>query len=104
MSSSRSASASSPADKRTNQSPMPSSARASGLRRECVVVAGWVTRLFESPRLFEMSTSRSASMKAEAALLVAGDIESDQAAALRHLPPRQFVLGMARQAGIEHPG
>src|SRR5436853_7739360 len=26
---------------------MPSSARSSGFRRECVVVAGWVTRLFE---------------------------------------------------------
>ena len=26
-----------------------------------VVVAGWVTRLFESPRLLEISTSRSAS-------------------------------------------
>ena len=30
---------------------MPSAARSSGLRRECVVVAGCVTRLFASPRL-----------------------------------------------------
>ena len=41
---------------------------ASGVSRRCVVVAGWVTSDFASPRLFEMSTSRSASSSANAAV------------------------------------
>src|SRR5215472_11238213 len=40
--------------------------------------------------------------KTEAGLLAAGDIETDQAAALLHLTARELVLGMARQPGIEH--
>ncbi len=41
--------------------------------------------------------------KAEAGLLVAVDVEGDDGAARGHLAPRQLVLRMARQAGIDHP-
>ena len=48
---------------------MPSAARCSGVSRWWVVVAGWVTRLLASPRLFEISTISSASRKRKAAAL-----------------------------------
>src|SRR5271169_864389 len=42
--------------------------------------------------------------KAKAFLLAAGDVKADQAAALLHLAPSQFVLRVARQPRVEHPG
>src|SRR6266404_4639453 len=99
----RSTSASRPADSRTSPSPMPSAARSSGLSLECVVVAGWVTRLFESPRLLEMSTRRSASRKRKQPSLSPDMTEGDDGAAFGHLAAPQLVLRMARQAGIDHP-
>ena len=68
-SSHRSSGCSSPHDRRTIPSVMPSSARAAGPMRWCVVVAGWVIRLLASPRLFEMRTSLSASWKRNAPAL-----------------------------------
>src|SRR6266571_4633886 len=49
-----------PAENRTRESLIPSSARSCGFRRWCVVVAGWVIRLLASPRLLVMATSLSA--------------------------------------------
>src|SRR5471032_914828 len=45
-----------PTEIRTVPSLMPSLARSSAPMRMCVVVAGWVTMLLESPRLLAMST------------------------------------------------
>jgi len=50
-----------------------------------------------------MSTSRSASRKRKQPLLAAGDVKTDETAALLHLPTREIVLRVARQPGVEHP-
>src|SRR6516225_1443020 len=42
--------------------------------------------------------------EAEAALLIASDIEADESAALRHLLPCKFVLRVARQPRVEYAG
>src|SRR5690349_17511615 len=42
--------------------------------------------------------------KAKTALLVASDVEAHETAAPFHLFARKIVLGMARQAGVKHPG
>src|SRR5215472_5227087 len=68
-SSTRSSGCSRPHESRTSPSLMPSSARAAGVRRWCVVVAGWVIRLLASPRLLLMRTSLSVSWKRNAAAL-----------------------------------
>src|SRR5690606_7508260 len=52
-SSTRSSVSSRPSDIRSRPSEIPSSALASSVRFLCVVVAGWVIRLFASPRLLE---------------------------------------------------
>src|SRR5262249_7900274 len=68
-SSTRSSGCSSPHDSRTSPSVMPSSARAAGVRRWCVVVAGCVIRLLASPRLLLILTSLSAAWNRNAAAL-----------------------------------
>src|SRR6266446_6579925 len=77
---------------------MPSASRSSGFSREWVVVAGWVIRLLESPRLFEMSTSRSASRKRKQAAL------SPTMSKATTVPPGELILRMARQARVDHAG
>src|ERR1700730_11113030 len=40
--------------------------------------------------------------KTEARLLVAGHVKANKAAALFHLPARELILRVARQAGVKH--
>src|SRR5690625_3738375 len=62
----RSATSSSPTEKRTLVSEMPHAARPSSPSLRWVVVAGWVTMDFTSPRLLEISMSLRASSTAKA--------------------------------------
>lgn len=62
----RSSTSSSPTESRTWLSVIPTARRPSSPSRRCVVVAGCVINDFESPRLFEMSTSCNASSIANA--------------------------------------
>ena len=67
---------SSPTESRTSPSRDAERARVCvGVRRWCVVVAGCVTRDFASPRLFEISTMRSAFEEPERRLLAAREVE-----------------------------
>ena len=77
MSAARSSKASRPTESRSMPSVMPSSARASGLRRWWVVVAGCVIRLLASPRLLEMLDQPQRVLEAEGAGFAAVDLESD---------------------------
>src|ERR687894_799049 len=73
---------------------MPAAARAWGVSRRWVVVAGCVTSDLASPRLFEMSTTRRASSRVNAAALARS--------AGTHLPLGQVVLRVARQVRVTH--
>src|SRR5579871_2664410 len=58
-----------PTERRNRPEVTPSSARASGVSLEWVVVSGWVIRLLASPRLLEMSIRESAFERLNAAFL-----------------------------------
>ena len=96
-------SASSPTETRTVPSVMPTAARASGASRRWVVVAGCVSD-FASPRLFEMSTSLSAFMSANASSLPPVDLEGHHGPPAVHLPQGQLVLRVATRGTGARPG
>ena len=104
ISAARSVTASRPTESRSMPSVMPSSARASGLSRWCVVVAGWVIRLLASPRLLEMRISLQCVEEAEGRRLAAGDLEGHDLAEPRHLLARQRRLRVVGAAAIERAG
>ena len=89
-------------DRRTRLSSMPSPARTSAGTDACVMIAGCSIRLSTPPRLSaqrERSGSARGSRRARRAPPLTHD--GDHAAEAVHLPLRQRVLRMARQAGID---
>src|SRR5216683_4138654 len=67
--------------------------RGRGVRHETLRIAE-IVRDVDEPQRVE---------KAKAALLAAGDVKADEAAALLHLPTREIVLRVAWQPGVKHP-
>ena len=95
----RSSGCSRPTESLTRPSETPISARSSGVKRWCVVVAGWVIRLLASPRLLEIRIRSRAFRKRKAPGLASLDLEGDQGRAARHLPGDDIglrVIGAAR--------
>jgi hypothetical protein len=93
---------------RTSPSVMPALARASGVRRPCVVVAGWVMVVRVSPRLAVIDISRvaSISLPCVAALFVrirTFEFDAQHCAGLRLLARGKFGLRMRSQSREVHP-
>ena len=54
-----------------------------------------------NPGLWGETSRKYSYYMPEAAILVAGDVEGDDAAALLHLPLGQFILRVAFEAGVD---
>ena len=99
----RSSACSSPTESRTSPSPMPSSARCSGVSRWCVVVVGCVIRLLASPRLLVMPISVSALRKRNAPALPPLISKAISVEPARHLLGDDRGLRMVLAARIDQP-
>ena len=101
-SSTRSRTSSRPTETRRTPSVMPTASRASSPIRRWVVVAGWVIRDLESPRLLEMSMTCRAFISGEGRVLAAVHLEGDDRAAAVHLGLGQLVLRVRLQPRVDH--
>ena len=90
-----------PAEMRIRLSDRPMAARRSGGTEAWVIDAGWQTSVSTPPRLSASAISRKR-LSARRACFERRDLERQHAAeAVRHLPPRELVLRMVRQARVE---